>query len=144
MTRLAVPHMEAAGGGAIVNVGTMTTRKPMQGEGGYALAKAAMTCATQFLALELGPKNIRVVSVSPGLIATEAITEYVEALSPEQRRTELGRYDEQIPLRRIGRPEEIADLCVFLASDRASFVHGTDVSADGGMFALNKAFSYNP
>jgi NAD(P)-dependent dehydrogenase (short-subunit alcohol dehydrogenase family) len=56
----------------------------------------------------------------------------------------MGAYDDQIPPRGIGRPEEIADLCVYLASSRASFMHGTDVSCDGGMWALNKVFSYNP
>ncbi|MCU1653708.1 MAG: carbonyl reductase, partial [Pseudonocardia sp.] len=59
VTNAVVPHMKAAGRGSIVNIGTMTTRKPMRGEGGYAVAKAALTSATHFLALELGEHNIR-------------------------------------------------------------------------------------
>src|SRR5439155_23440402 len=59
VTRAVVPHMKAAGRGSVVNIATMTTRKPIRGEGGYAVAKAALHAATQFLALELGEHGIR-------------------------------------------------------------------------------------
>ncbi|MGB8650515.1 MAG: SDR family NAD(P)-dependent oxidoreductase, partial [Mycobacteriales bacterium] len=83
MARLAKPHMIAAGGGSIVNVGTMTTRKPMKGEGGYAIAKAAMTCATQFLALELGEHNIRVNQAIMGWLDGPGVRFYLQMTSEQ-------------------------------------------------------------
>lgn len=144
MVRGALPHMQETGAGVVINIASANAFFTIPQNTAYAGAKAGIVGLTRGLALELGPQNIRVLSISPGLIATPAIREYVAALDPEKRATEMGRYDEQIPLRRIGQPEEVANLCVFLASDKAAFIHGTDISCDGGMWALNKAFSYTP
>ena len=144
MVRGALPQMREVGSGVVLNIASANAFFTIPQNTAYAGAKAGIVGLTRGLALELGPQNIRVISISPGLIATPAISEYIAALGPEQRVTEMGRYDEQIPLRRIGQPEEVANLCVFLASDKAAFIHGTDISCDGGMWALNKAFSYTP
>lgn len=144
MVRGALPHFERIGSGVVVNIASANAFFTIPQNTSYAAAKAGLIGLTRGLALELGPKNVRVVSISPGLIATQAVEEYIAALPEERRRSELGSYDDLIPLRRIGRPEEIADLCTYLASSRASFIHGTDVACDGGMWALNKVFSYNP
>jgi 3-oxoacyl-[acyl-carrier protein] reductase len=144
MVRGALPHFDEIGSGAVINIASANAFFTIPQNTSYAAAKAGLVGLTRGLALELGPRNVRVVSVSPGLIATPAIVDYMAALPEERRRTEMGSYDDQIPLRRIGRPDEIGDICVYLASSRASFMHGTDVSCDGGMWALNKVFSYNP
>jgi NAD(P)-dependent dehydrogenase (short-subunit alcohol dehydrogenase family) len=144
VVRAALPDFTAIGEGVVINIASANAFFTIPQNTSYAAAKAAVVGLTRGLALELGPQNVRVVSVSPGLIATPAVEEYIAALPEDRRRSEMGRYDDDIPLRRIGRPEEIGDLCVYLASSRASFMHGTDVACDGGMWALNKVFSYNP
>lgn len=143
-TLAALPHMRERGGGAIVNVVSANAFFTIPQNTTYAAAKAGLVGLTRGLALELGPYGVRVVGVSPGFTATPAVESYLASLSDERREVEMGEYDRRCPLGRLGRPEEIADACVFLASDEASFVTGVDVSVDGGMWALNKAFSYNP
>ncbi len=69
---------------------------------------------------------------------------YLDSVTPERRKEELVAYHEGMPLRRLGRPEGIANAVVFLASAKASFNQGADLLVDGGMSCLNKAFSYNP
>ena len=110
----------------------------------YAPSKAAAIALTRGLALEYGPMGIRVVSVSPGFTATDAVESYLASLPPDRRRVELGDYEARMPLGRLARPREIADTVVFLASPRASFIHGTDVLVDGGMHCLSKAYVFNP
>ena len=78
MTRAVVPHMKTAGHGSIVNVGTMTPRKPMRGEGGYAAGKAAMGNATQFLALELGEHLVGDVDVGEDVLHVVEVLERLD------------------------------------------------------------------
>jgi NAD(P)-dependent dehydrogenase (short-subunit alcohol dehydrogenase family) len=137
MARLTVPHMEAAGGGAIVNVGTMTTRKPMQGEGGYAIAKAAMTCATQFLALELGPKNIRVNQAIMGWLDGPGVRFYLQMESENKGITEQDVYDDiasRNPLGRIPTDEACAGAILMLLSRYTSEVTGAILDVNGGEY----------
>lgn len=143
-TLAALPQMREQGGGVIVNIVSANAFFTIPQNTTYAAAKAGLVGLTRGLALELGPHGVRVVGVSPGFTATPAVATYLASLSDERREAELGEYDRRCPLGRLGRPEEIADACVFLASDEASFVTGVDVSVDGGMWALNKTFSYNP
>jgi NAD(P)-dependent dehydrogenase (short-subunit alcohol dehydrogenase family) len=142
--RAALPHMLHLGRGVIVNIASTNAFVTIPQNSAYAAAKSGVVGLTRALALELGPYNIRVVDVSPGFTATDAVRLYLDALSDERREQEMGGYYSMCPLGRLGEPREIADTCVFLASDRASFIHGTDVSVDGGMWAVNKVFSYNP
>jgi 3-oxoacyl-[acyl-carrier protein] reductase len=129
LVRGVLPHME--GGGVIVNVSAPNSLSTEGLNTAYAGAKAALFGLTRALALELGGSGVRVVGVSPGYVGT------LEELPGVD-------FHEDVPLRRPGRPDEIADLCVYLASEYASAVHGVDVTIDGGLWALNKAFSYNP
>jgi NAD(P)-dependent dehydrogenase (short-subunit alcohol dehydrogenase family) len=137
MSHLVVPHMEAAGGGAIVNVGTMTTRKPMKGEGGYAIAKAAMSCATQFMALELGDKNIRVNQAIMGWLDGPGVRFYLQMTSEQKGITEQDVYDDiasRNPLGRIPTDEACAGAILMLLSKYSSEVTGQTLDVNGGEY----------
>lgn len=142
--KAALPGMQRLGGGVIVSIASLNAYVTIPQNAAYSAAKAAVVALTRGFALELGPLGIRVCSVSPGFTATPVVQVYLDSLTPERRKEELGAYDERMPLRRLGKPEEIANAVVFLASPKASFITGTDLLVDGGMYCLNKAFSYNP
>jgi NAD(P)-dependent dehydrogenase (short-subunit alcohol dehydrogenase family) len=142
--KAAVPSMKRAGGGVIISIASVNAYVTIPQNAAYSAAKAAVVALTRALALELGPVGIRVVSISPGFTATPAVQAYIDSLSEERKQAELGAYYERIPLRRLVKPEEIADTAVFLASPRASAITGTDILVDAGMNCLNKVFSYNP
>jgi NAD(P)-dependent dehydrogenase (short-subunit alcohol dehydrogenase family) len=133
MTRAVVPHM--TGGGSIVNVGTMSTRKPMRGEGGYAVAKAAMGCATQYLALELGERGIRVNQAVLGWLDGPGVRFYLKMTADQRGSTEQEVYDEiasRNPLGRIPTDEACAGAILFLLSRFASEVTGAVLDVNGG------------
>jgi NAD(P)-dependent dehydrogenase (short-subunit alcohol dehydrogenase family) len=137
MTRALVPHMKTAGHGSIVNVGTMTTRKPMRGEGGYAAAKAAMGNATQFLALELGGHNIRVNQAVMGWLDGPGVQFYLQMESESRGVTTQDVYDDiasRNPLGRIPTDDACAKGVLFLLSSYASEVTGAVLDVNGGEY----------
>lgn len=120
-------RMCARGQGAIVNVTSIQAFRPAPQLAHYSAAKAGLEMLTRSAALELGPQGVRVNAVAPGLIWREGI----EAAWPEG----VARYRAASPLGRIGRPEDVADACLFLASPAARFVTGTTLVVDGGVLA---------
>lgn len=137
VTRAAVEHMRAAGGGSIVNIGTMATRKPKRGEGGYALAKAAMSTATRYLALELGEHGIRVNQAILGWLDGPGVRFYLEMTAEERGVSEQQVYDEiaaQGALGRIPPDEACAKAVLFLLSRYASEVTGAALDVNGGEY----------
>ncbi|MET9225441.1 SDR family oxidoreductase [Lentzea sp. NPDC003310] len=137
VTRAVVPHMKAAGRGSIVNVGTMTTRKPMRGEGGYAVAKAAMATATQFLALELGEHGIRANQAVMGWLDGPGVRFYLKFTAEARGITEQDVYDEiaaRNPLGRIPTDEACAGAVLYLLSRHASEVTGAVLDVNGGEY----------
>ncbi len=135
MTRAAVPHMVAAGRGSIVNVGTMSTRQPLRGEGGYAVAKAAMACATRYLALELGEHGIRVNQAVLGWLDGPGVRFYLTMTADQRGVTEQDVYDEiaaRNPLGRIPTDAACAGAILFLLSRYASEVTGAVLDVNGG------------
>ncbi len=133
MTRAVVPHM--TGGGSIVNVGTMSTRRPMRGEGGYAVAKAAMGCATQYLALELGERGIRVNQAVMGWLDGPGVRFYLTMTAGQRGISEQDVYDEiaaRNPLGRIPTDEACAGAVLFLLSSLASEMTGAVLDVNGG------------
>jgi NAD(P)-dependent dehydrogenase (short-subunit alcohol dehydrogenase family) len=125
--RAAVPHLRAAGGGSVVSTASISGTRPAAGEAPYAAAKAGVAAITASAALEYAP-SIRVNSVSPGMIAT-ALTEPLLRFLPDEKE----RYERTTPIGRVGEPEDIADVVVFLCSDMARFITGQNLVVDGGM-----------
>lgn len=125
--RAAAPHMLAGGGGSIVSTASISGTRPAAGEGPYAASKAAVAALTASAALEYGP-TIRVNSVSPGMIRTAMTAPWFQYM-PDQE----DRFVKGTPVGRVGEPEDVADVVVFLCSDLARFVTGQNIVVDGGL-----------
>ena len=127
--RAAIPVMAAQGGGSIVNISSGAAVAGEPGLGAYGAAKAAIVNLTQTAAVENAARGVRINTILPGPIETPPLLAAVEATG--------GRagWERQIPCGRLGRPEEMASVALFLASDEASYVHGAALVADGGVAA---------
>lgn len=121
--RAAAPHMKTQGGGCIINTSSMVSLYGQPAGCGYPASKFAVNGLTKSLARELGRDGIRVNAVAPGVTRTDMVA----ALPPEM----VARISAPIPLGRVGEPEEVANVFLFLASDLASYVTGTIISCDG-------------
>lgn len=123
-----VPGMVSRGGGAIVNFSSGAAAIHASGVGIYSASKGAIEVLTMQLAGELGPQGIRVNAVAPGLIVTEGTAASYEGDRADTRA-------QGVPLRRLGRPDDIANVVAFLASDQSSYVSGQVVAVDGALTA---------
>jgi NAD(P)-dependent dehydrogenase (short-subunit alcohol dehydrogenase family) len=138
LDRLLIPQMLAQGKGTVVHVTSIQSVLPLpESTTGYAAAKAALRTYSKSISKELGPKGVRVNSVSPGWIMTEATADFLELLSADGRTIEEARQSVLdalggISIGRGAEPEEVADLIAYLASDRASAIHGAEFVIDGG------------
>ncbi len=127
-TQLAAQQMiRQGGGGRIINISSVHEDWPMPGNAAYCLSKGGMRMLTRTAGVELAPHNILVVGVGPGAVATP-----INA-GTRNDPAQLQRLDAAIPLGRMARPEEIASLVAFLASDAASYTTATTIFADGGI-----------
>jgi meso-butanediol dehydrogenase/(S,S)-butanediol dehydrogenase/diacetyl reductase len=129
-SKLAVAHMLAQGGGAVVNTASVSGLAGDFGLGTYNAAKAAVVNMTRVFAIEYARKNIRFNALCPGPIGTPPLRA-MEARVPEV----IDPIKEAIPMGRLGTPQEMANVALFLASDEASFVTGAAYVADGGLYA---------
>jgi NAD(P)-dependent dehydrogenase (short-subunit alcohol dehydrogenase family) len=130
--RHVAPHMVRAGSGVIINISSVLGVATLPRAAPYAASKAGLIGFTKALAHELGPHNIRVNCLLPGSTDTPMMW---DGLTPEERGSIEPEVAAQQPLRRIARPEEIAQAALFLASDEASFVTGAALVVDGGLLA---------
>lgn len=128
MTREAATAM--GDGGAIVNIASIEGLQPAFAHSHYAASKAAVIMHTRAAALELGPRGIRVNCVSPGLIDVAGGLEHAWPSGVE-------RWHAAAPLHRLGRPDDVADAILFLASDAARWITGANLVVDGGVLARN-------
>ncbi|MEK1933816.1 MAG: SDR family NAD(P)-dependent oxidoreductase [Pararhizobium sp.] len=126
LCRATIPHMISAGGGAIVNTASQWGLHPAPNHIAYNVTKAAVAAFTQNLARDYAPENIRVNAVCPGEIHTPML----EAGIKRSGRT-IADLDKLVPFGRIGKPEEVAALVAFLASDEAAFMCGSLVEITG-------------
>ena len=129
MCRSFVPQMRGQGYGRIINLTSIMSHVGLPGRTAYAASKAALLGFTRALALELAPEMITVNGLSPGPVATEMNTPLIQ--DPELNRQFISR----IPLGRWGKVEEVGQLAVYLCSEDAGFITGTDVLIDGGWTA---------
>jgi NAD(P)-dependent dehydrogenase (short-subunit alcohol dehydrogenase family) len=132
-TRAALPHMQAQGGGSIVNVSSTAAKRPSTGMPDYSVMKAALLSFSRLVADVHASDGIRCNAVTPGPTATELWLGAGGLAEQQGARDEvLAKVGAGRPLGRLAQPEEIAAVVVFLSSDRASYVTGAAWSADGG------------
>jgi NAD(P)-dependent dehydrogenase (short-subunit alcohol dehydrogenase family) len=126
LCRAAIPHMIKAGGGAIVNTASQWGLHPAPGHIAYNVSKSAVASFTQNLARDYAPQKIRVNAVCPGEIGTPMLQK-----AAERKGLTFADFDKMVPFGRIGRPDEVAALMAFLASDEAEFMCGSLVEITG-------------
>jgi len=132
-SKYAIPHIKAAGGGAIVNIASVHSYQNVGGTAPYAASKAGVVALTRVMAIDYGRDKIRVNAICPGWIDTPLIRNIFDgAADPEKAKREVER--RQI-LGRLGTPEEVGEAAAFLASDEASYITGASLMVDNGMTA---------
>ncbi|MFF2317909.1 SDR family NAD(P)-dependent oxidoreductase [Arthrobacter sp. NPDC058097] len=133
LAQAVLPHMKRSGGGSIINIGSIEGLAANPGHTAYSASKAGMHGMTKALAVDLGPDNIRCNAIAPGWISSELSENYLNAQAdPAAARAGLKALH---PVGRIGRPTDVGDLAVYLASDNSSFLTGEIIVLDGGRTA---------
>lgn len=134
MSYYAIPHLQARGGGVIINTSSVQGMASANKVSAYAASKGGLISLTRQLALDYGDDNIRVLGVAPGTIDTD-MPRAGEILSEEELAEHRADWGSRHALGRIGQPNEVAQVVMFLASDHASFMTGETVCVDGGLMA---------
>lgn len=128
-SKYGIPLILASGGGSVINTGSSASVMGIPGCDAYTATKGATMSMTRSMAVEFGPRGVRVNCICPAGVETEMLQQSNPADSGFDAQYFFGR----APLRRFGKPEEIANVAVFLASDESSYVNGAIVRADGGI-----------
>ena len=128
VSKQVVDGMATRGWGRIIHIGSVSAHKGQIGQVNYATAKAAMHGFSRALAAEVAARGVTVNTVSPGYITSQAISGFPPDV--------LDRLATSVPVRRLGRPEEVASLCSWLVSDDAAYVTGADYPVNGGLHML--------
>jgi len=137
LSREAVPHMQKQRWGRIINMTSVAVKQPIDGLMLSNAVRAGVIGFAKTLANELATDNILVNSVCPGFILTERVLELSEVLAVKRQESPesvMRTWEESIPLRRLGKVEEFANLVVFLASERAGYITGNSIQIDGGYY----------
>ena len=135
--RAVIPHMRASGGGAIINLGSISAFMADPGLAAYNTSKAAVLGLTRSIAVENGDGGIRCNAICPGWIDTDMLAQTFSQAKDEQRAR--ATITAQHPVGRLGRPEDIASMAVWLGSDESSFASGQAFTLDGGLIAGSPA-----
>lgn len=133
LAQAALPHMRESGGGSIINIGSIEGIAANPGHAAYCASKAGIHGLTKALALDLGVDNIRCNAIAPGWIASELSDNYLES-QPDPQAARAALYGLH-PAGRLGNPQDVGHLAVYLASDKASFLTGEVIVLDGGRTA---------
>jgi NAD(P)-dependent dehydrogenase (short-subunit alcohol dehydrogenase family) len=133
MSRAALPAMRRAGGGSIVNIGSVLGLVAVKDRAAYCASKGGVTLLTKAMALDHSHEHIRVNCICPSVVETDLIRD-VFAKSDEGRKAREARIA-TIPMGRFGQPQDVAGLAIFLASDESSWMTGTAIPLDGGVTA---------
>jgi len=128
MSRGVINGMRERGFGRIINISSINGQKGQFGQTNYSAAKAGILGFTKALALESAAKGITVNAICPGYIATD--------MTASMKQDVLDSIIRQIPVARMGTPKEVADIVVFLASDKAGFINGATITANGGQYLV--------
>lgn len=135
MAKYAIPEMRKRGGGVIINNASVHGIQSQKLVPAYAASKGAVLSLTRNLALDFAEEKIRVLAICPGAIDTPLLRKCAEAQTEGDVDAELESWGKAHPLQRIGKPEEVAEVVLFLASDGASFMTGDRICVDGGVIA---------
>jgi 3-oxoacyl-[acyl-carrier protein] reductase len=128
VSRAVLPHMIERGSGTIINMGSVDGLTGDRNMAAYNAAKAAVVNLSRSMAVDFGPQGIRTNCICPGVIGSPAI---LKTFTEEAR----ARMEKATPLRRIGRPTDIASIAVFLSSEDSAYINGAAIVADGGLMA---------
>ena len=129
MSRAVLPHMRVAGGGSIVNIGSVLSMVGARNRVAYSASKGAVMAMTKAMALDHAAENIRVNCIAPGIVETEMVARFSTDENARKQRVALH------PMGRFGQPAEVASAAVFLASDESGWTTGSVLTIDGGYSA---------
>lgn len=132
MVKRCVPLMKARHGGVIINTASVQGLQSQKSAAAYAASKGGVLSLTRQLALEYAEDNIRVLAIAPGTFDTPLLRDVADGIADK---TYMQRLKNAYPMKRFGRPEELAKVVAFLASDDASFMTGECITVDGGIMA---------
>ena len=135
--RACIASMKAHGGGVILNMASVAASVGIADRFAYSMSKGAVLAMTYSAAKDYAPHNIRVVSISPARVHTPFVDGFLRANYPGREQEMFAKLAATQPIGRMGTPQEIADLALYLCSDQASFATGTDYPLDGGFLRLN-------
>jgi len=129
LSRTALPHIRAAGGGSIVNIASILSLVGARNRAAYSASKGAVLALTRAMALDHAAEKVRVNCICPGIVDTELVARFTPDENARRMREALH------PLGRFGQPEDVAHLALFLASDESAWVTGSAFPMDGGYTA---------
>ena len=129
LSRAVLPHMRAAGGGSIINIGSVLSLLGARNRVAYSASKGAVVAMTKAMALDHAAENIRINCICPGIVETELVAKFNTDENVRRQRVAMH------PMGRFGHPDEVANAAIYLASDESGWTTGSNLTVDGGYSA---------